>query len=261
MTDVRRSNASDVAPADDVLGMLSGLQDVMFEAYRDGLVHLQSRLPGAGKKRGSRGSHRGEELIPGAGSAHVPGVINGRQVSLSPPVYADLSRVLAARVERLRELAPEASAIERRLLLAEEGPELDAVSKRYDDGLADLAREMRAVSHLLAYRHVVDVAIPLEAQRQAHSAAEDLLAQRAELLASFTAKGDRTSADATMRRAAHLLDEARDARRDTWKSWPGRVVHVVSRPPRIRTAHLSGGTNTRRDGPRVEIEEVRGEAD
>lgn len=216
---------------DDVLGMLSHLQDTLFEAYHDGLRRLQTHQPSSSRRGGER-------LLTVSESLPVQGAVDGRRVLLAPPVYSPLEEALDAAVGRLHASLTAALAAERRLLVVPEGEALDAAKDEYDARVIEGAREMSAVSQLLAYRHVVQVAIPLEAQDRAHATAEELIARRGELLASFLS--DPSAGTEGMRRAGQLSEEAAYALRHVGDTWPGRHRDVVVRPPRIRSHSTAG---------------------
>lgn len=223
---------------DDVLGMLSHLQDALFEAYRDGLRRLQqTHQPGAR----SRGAER-LVMVSSGPSPSVQGAVDGKRVLLTPPVYSPLRGQLDAAVGRMQAALTTAMAVERRLLVVPNGEELDAAQEEYNARVVEAARETSAVSQLLAYRHVVDVALPLDAQERAHGAAEDLLARRSALLASLLSAPGHGDDTEGLRRAAELADEAERALMGARDTWPGHHRDVVIAPPRIRS-HLAAAND------------------
>lgn len=247
----------------DVRDMLSRLKDATFEPYRRSLRQLQiidtspppaKRTSSGGTKR-KRGAFSGEELKLGIGSpSPSPSVADaasrnsipsasGVSTRLRRPLYASLDRLSEEAKRRVRELSVECAALERRLLLAP--AEEEAAEDAYDRALRELGVLLARLSHLEAYRHVVDVTMPFAEQTAAASEAESLFAERERMLERAKhiltqESGESTSELVHAMRAAMMLERNGHAALTgsspgslgETPAWPGKHHLVVLNPPR-----------------------------
>ena len=161
---------------------------------------------------------------------------------LSHPEYAFTQTLIDSSVSRLRVLASECCALERRMLVVIREDESENTMAAYNDRLTDLAQTLKNLSHLLAYQYATNVSIPKADQARAVEKAEELSTERGCLLDKVKdrilveSKGNRNhtkSSHAELNRAAVLFSEATDALSSGGeKSWPGKIDYIVVRPPR-----------------------------
>jgi len=140
--------------------------------------------------------------------------------------------------DRVRGLALRCAALERSMLVAPDPAAVRTYEEEWDASMVDLALEMHVLSHLLAYRHVTTVAMPLHAEARAHAEAGALLARRAELLArvaaarraSTTSSSTKSSEDddsTDLKLAGVMFDDAAAALDAAGDAWPGQFDYYI----------------------------------
>lgn len=265
----------------DARELLYRMKDAAFEPYRRSLRHLQmldvssfrshsaERTSKGAKAQKRKSAFSENELKLGIDEKDSIPVIGGpassaRGARLRRPLYASLDRLSDDVRRRVQELSIECAALERRLVLAPTQDEEEETESAYDKALRSLSASVAQLSHLSAYRHVVDVVIPLAEQTTAASRAEGMLEERERLLeeakgmlrssAGSREGGEEGAPPADLarvmrammvleRKAIEALSGAVGGNDGTAPTWPGKHHLLVLTPP--RTDSLASATTAK----------------
>jgi len=224
----------------EVDALVARLEDPAFALYREGLAS-RYRVDAGGKAVSPR-----DRVLATSQAGEVR--------EFAPPSHARLDDLIRGHGARVQELSEAVSASERALVSVQE--DRPAWRAEYESRLKDLAHEVRGLSHLLAYRKIATATSVEVARAEAAETAEDLLRERAEILAaSSTTKPNQKD----MVRAAANFQEATDVLEEATHHWPGRHDYVVLAPPRLVSTSSSAPASAavRRKKTKTKKDEIK----
>ena len=232
--------------------LLSKFDDAGFIPYREGLKDLQLRKTKTVSSSKGKPFFAGEQLV--LSQSRPEGVTVQRlSAKLSHPTYLNTQKVIEELVGKLHRALSECIVAERRMILGDSEDDRDA----YEENVANVARIMTSLSHVLVYQHATNILIPKAEVVSAALNGKEMLDERAdtiekvkkqipnEAMSDSTTKSNLNEIDKDLQKAARLMITASDNLNDaTTTFWPGKVDRIVVNPPRtVQTMNNNSSIN------------------